>query len=120
MIPVPARFVADRLVEYLNRDDKPDNPLDFQEKHLEAFMARTHRRFFSLDMTLSMALVQAVIHFAEYLNYHQELSDQEKAQVMSVCRRLYDKITKTQDPGDAALRLCPTFESLWLKAEARA
>ena len=108
---VRAIYLADQLQKYFFREEKPQNPFDLREKILDVHIGTTCKVFFTIDGVRSMAFLQAVIHYADYLAYHQAPAPQTRDQVMESCRALFPKVVKAIEGGDSSLRLYPTFEA---------
>ena len=107
---VKAIYLAQRWQDYFFRDDKAQNPFDLGTENLEVHLVRRCRRFFHLKGALALSFLQAMVHYADYLAYHQAPTPQTRDQVLESCRALYAKAAKAVEGGDSSLRLYPSLE----------
>ncbi|OGH59580.1 MAG: hypothetical protein A3G34_04095 [Candidatus Lindowbacteria bacterium RIFCSPLOWO2_12_FULL_62_27] len=112
---IRARFLADRLEEYLldiPSGKRPKTPFRFSDERMERHISTHYKWIVSIHGVPAMAFLHAVFLFSEYLleaGYHDRA---ECGRIQSECLNVLDRCKKVCDPTDPAARLYTHFPHL--------
>ncbi|MBI3986383.1 MAG: hypothetical protein HY343_05660, partial [Lentisphaerae bacterium] len=110
-----ADFLAELLEAYwFNRPagKKPKDAFMLSEERLNEYIAKTCRDFFTVNGVRAVSLVEAVWHFAAYLEAHTRIEDGKAKSIRAMCRRLFELCLLAVDFTDPVPRLMPEFPEL--------
>ena len=110
---VQAFLLSNLLQDYLARCRKKKIPwLRLQKQDIEAFAVCRARAFFCINGVITLAIIQGMVWFAEYLEIASAISATQAKRIKNDCRQLFDAASRVVDSTDPAYRICPTFEQL--------